>query len=87
VRSFGEPVVDQLGLVCTLVVHDNMDVEIGKHVALDLIEELAELLSAVARHAFADNGTGLHVKRGEQRGCPVAGVVVSVPLDLARPHR
>ena len=62
----GEPVADQLGLVCAVVVHDDMGVETSRHVALDLVEELAELLGAVTRHAFADHSPGCDVKRGEQ---------------------
>ena len=42
-RPLGEPVADQLGLVARRVVHDDVDVEVGGHVSLDLIEESAEL--------------------------------------------
>ena len=38
-----------------------MDVEIAGHVALDLVQELAELLCAMAGHAFADNGPRFNV--------------------------
>ena len=69
------------------VVHDEVDVEVGRHVALDRVEELAELLRAVAGHAFADDRSGLHVERGEQRGRAVPLVVVGAPLGLAGPHR
>ena len=62
----GEPVADQPGLVRAVVVHDDMHVEIGGHIALDLVEKPAELLRAVARHAFAHDGPSLHVKCGEQ---------------------
>src|SRR5262245_14732086 len=72
-----------------------MQVEIGRHVALNLVEELAELPRTVARHAFADHRSGLHVRigvgrrdqRGKQRGSPVTLVVVRAPLDLAGAHR
>jgi hypothetical protein len=55
-----------------------MDVEIGGHVALDLVEELTELLRAVARHALADNGPGLHVECGKQRRGSVPRIVMGV---------
>ena len=86
-RALGEPVADQLGLVGAVVVHDEMNVEIGRHVALDLVEELAELARAMAREALADDLAGRHVERGEQRGRAVALVVVGAPLGLAGPHR
>jgi hypothetical protein len=41
--------------------NDDVDVEISRHVVLDRIEEPAELLSPVARHALADDGSGFHV--------------------------
>src|ERR1700738_2763472 len=56
------------------------------HVALDFVEELAELLGAVARHAFADDRSRLHIERSEQRRRAVAFVVVGAPLDLTRPQ-
>src|SRR6478752_5214538 len=40
----------------------NYHVEAGRDVALDLVEELAELLGSMARHALADHGAGLHVR-------------------------
>ena len=85
-RTLGEPAADQFGLVARRVVHDDVHVEISGHVALDFVEELAELLGAVARHAFADDRPRFHVERGEQRRRAVAFVVVGAPLDLTRPH-
>ena len=85
--AFGEPGTDKLGLVARRVVHDNVNVEIGRNVALDLIEEPAELLSAVTRHAFADDRRCLDVERGEQSGRAVALIVVGSPLSLTAAHR
>ena len=36
-RTLGKPVADQLGLVRAVVVHDDVDIEIGGHIALDLV--------------------------------------------------
>ena len=65
-RPLGEPVPDQLGLVARGVVHDDVDVEIGGHVALDRVEKPAELGRAVPLHARADDRARLDVERGEQ---------------------
>src|SRR6266700_4236088 len=78
---------NKLGLVRAVVVHDDMNVEIGGHVALDLVKELAELRRAVPRHAFSDNGSGLYVECREQRCRSVPLVVVRAPLDLTGLHR
>jgi hypothetical protein len=90
-----KPVADRLRLVARGVVHDDMHVEAGGNVALDLVEELAELLCPVAGHALADHRTGLHVglrghgcdEASEQRRGAVPLKIVRAPLDLAGTHR
>src|SRR6266404_8739468 len=86
-RTFGEPIADQLGLVARGVVHDNVDIEISRHILFNLVEELAELARAMARHAFCDDLADLDVERCEERRGPVALVVMRAPLDLAGAHR
>ena len=86
-RALGQPVADRLGLVGGVVVHDQMDIEVGRHAGLDLVEELPELAGAVLRVATADHRAGGDVQRREERGGAVPGVVVGAPLRLARPHR
>ena len=56
-RSFGEPIADQLGFVSGGVVHYNMDIEIERNVALDLIEKLAKLSCAMTRHTLTNDGS------------------------------
>jgi len=85
-RTLGEPATNQFGLVARRVVHDDVHVEISGHVALDFVEELAELLSAVARHAFTDDRSRFHVERGEQRRRAMAFVIVGAPFDLTGSH-
>lgn len=65
-RPLGQPVADRLGLVGGVVVHDEMNVEIGGHVGLDLVEELAELAGAVLRVAAAEDSAGGDVEGGKQ---------------------
>src|SRR5207342_3286702 len=72
-----------------------MHVETGRNIALHFVEELAELLCTVARHACADYAARLHVClgcHGGNQACEecrraVALVVVSAPLDLTGTHR
>src|SRR6476660_6368367 len=51
---FGKPVADQLGLMARRIVHDDVSVEVSWHTLLDGVEEPAELLRPVPRHALAD---------------------------------
>ena len=85
-RPLGEPVLDQPGLVARCVVHDDMDVEVGGHGALHLVEERAELARPMPLHAAPDDRAGGGVEGGEQGGRAVALVIVAAPLRLARPH-
>src|ERR671915_292992 len=57
------------------------------HVALDGVEEAAELPGAMAGEALADDLADLHVERGEQRERAMPLVVVGAALGLAGPHR
>lgn len=59
---FGEPISDQLGLVSGRVVHDDMNVEIGRYVFLDLVQERLEFGRPVTRHALSDESADLHVE-------------------------
>jgi len=64
-----------------------MDIEVGGHVAFDLVEKFAELLRTMANHAFADDGPGLNIECGKQGSCAVSRVIVRAPLDLSWSHR
>src|SRR5262245_5275301 len=76
-RPLGQPTADQRRLVRGVVVDDEMNIQIARHVRLDLVEEFAELGGAMARKASADDPACGNVERGEQRGCAVAGIVVA----------
>ena len=63
-----------------------MDVEVGGHGALHLVEERAELARPMPLHAAPDDRAGGGVEGGEQGGRAVALVIMAAPLRLARPH-
>src|SRR5215510_12648384 len=95
VRPPGEPVADEFRFVARCIVHHDMHVEAVRDIAFDLIEELAELLRPVTRHAGSDHGACLHLRlgrdggdeAGEERGRAMAVVVMGAPLDLSGTHR
>ena len=76
VRALEQPVAHGRGLVGGVVVHDEMDVDIGRDICLDRIEEAAELSRPVPGEAFADHSAGDDVECREQRGRAVPLVVV-----------
>ena len=70
-RTPGEPVADRLRLVGRVVVHDDVDVEVGRNVGLDVIQELPELRAAVAPVALSDDRPGGDVEGGDSEVVPL----------------
>ena len=64
-----------------------MEVEVARHVCLDVLEDAEKLLMPVAgsalRHHLADGD----VERGEQRRRPMTDIVVGDALDVAEAER
>src|SRR5215468_2269440 len=95
VRPPGEPVADEFRFVARCIVHNDMHVEAVRDITFDLVEELAELLRAVTRHAGSDHGACFNLRlgrdgsdqAGEERGRAMTVVVVGAPLDLSWTHR
>src|SRR5262249_24044320 len=86
-RAAGEPGSDFGMLVGGIVVDDEMDVELGRHIGLDVTQEGEELLMAMAGFALGDDRAVQHVEGGKQGGRSVALVVVGDAFDVAEPHR
>jgi hypothetical protein len=57
-----------------------MDVHAGAQRLVDPVQEPQELLMPVPRLALSDHGPFQYVQRSEQRCCPVALVIVCLPL-------
>jgi hypothetical protein len=63
-------------LVDGIVVENDVNGLSGRDLGRDGVEEADELLMAMALHVLADDGAVEHVEGGEQRGRPMALVVV-----------
>src|SRR5215211_2885063 len=71
-----EPALDRGRLVSGIVIEDQVEVQMGRGLVVDRLEEGEELLGAMAGQAFADDLAGCHVEGGEQGGGAVALVVM-----------
>jgi hypothetical protein len=69
-----------------VIVHDQVDVEVFRDVALDLPQEAEELASSMAGIATPDDRAGGGVQSRKQGERSVTRVVVRAPLDLSRAH-
>ena len=83
-RVGGQPLVDRRRLVGRAVVEDDVDVEIGRDLAIEGLQELLELDRAVAAVQRADDLAGGDVQRGVEARGAVAFVVVGRALGHAR---
>ena len=77
---------DQGRLVRAVVVQDEVDGQPDGHGGVDRVEELSELDGAMTPMELSDDLARLDIERREQRGRPVARVVVRPTLDLPRAH-
>lgn len=71
----------------TVVVHDQMHAEIGRHIGVDGAQKLEKLGAAMTAAQFADHFAGGDVEGGEQRRRAMAHVVMGAPLRKIRSHR
>ena len=83
----GEPSSHAWRLVRAVVVQNEMHVKSGWNLGVDRVEKLQELLTAMPPVQLADDPTGRHVERREQRCRAVAHVIVRAPFRLARAQR
>src|SRR5512134_2912721 len=93
-RPLHQPAPDQRRLMGGSIVEHKVHVKIGRHLAVDQVEESANLLTAVPLAAGADHLSRLHIQgsvpeggvKRQQIGCAVTHVIMGPSLDLARPH-
>ena len=82
----GQPALDAGVLVGGVVVNDEVDVEVRRHVGVDVFEEAQELLVAMARPSPGEDPAGGDVQDGEEGGGAVADAAVHHALDMAEPE-
>jgi hypothetical protein len=65
--TLGEPVPDERCLMGAVVIHDDVGFQLGGHIGLDQIQELAEFGGAVTAVELAERAAGLQFQRRKQR--------------------
>ena len=86
-RTLGQPVLDQGRLVGGEVVHDQVDVEVSRHLFVDRVEEFPKLDGTVSPVQLSNDFAAERVECRKQRCRAVSFVVVRASLDLARAYR
>src|SRR5437588_5086730 len=86
-RPFDEPRADSGVFVSGIVVNDQVHIEVGRNLRVDVAQKAQELLVPMAWLALSDNAAIGHIERRKQSGGAVPIVVVGYAFDIAEPHR
>jgi len=86
-RMACKPGLDGRGLVRAVVVHHQVDVQIGRHAGFYGTQELEELVAAMAPVQLTDHGPGGDVQRRKQRRCAMASPTAHREAETAKAHR
>src|SRR5271168_4942540 len=84
---FRQPVADQLRFVSSVVIQNQVDIQLWRHILFHGVEEGAEFYAAMAALGLADQCSRPGIQGGKQAGSAVARVVVGAALDRAWTHR
>lgn len=82
-----EPAFDLVMFVGAVIVDDEMDIEIGRDIVLDVPEELEKFLMAMMPFALAQDLARYDVQGSEKSGGAVSEVVVRDAFDISKPDR
>src|SRR6266853_2822710 len=82
-----EPPTDLRRFMRTVVIQNQMDVEVGRHTVINRIEKTQELPTAMSAMALPNDASGRDVQRGKQRRGAVPHVIMCSALGLPRTHR
>ena len=82
-RSFCQTVLDFGMFMGGIIVDDQVYVQVGGHVPVNVSQKGQEFLVLMTALAAAQDGAGRHVQCRKQGGGPVSDTVVRHPLDVA----
>ena len=86
-RPLCQPTSDLRMLVGGVVVDHQMNLEIGRHVAVDMLQKGQKLLVPVARATLGEHPTVGDVERGKQGCRAMSKVIVVNAIDIAEAKR
>ncbi len=83
----GEPALHSQMLVCGVIIHDNVHLQVLRHVLFNLSEETQIFLMPVARSTLRKHFAVRRVQRRKQRSGSVASIIVCHSLDVSQSQR
>ena len=85
-RSFCQPAADQLRFVISVVIQDQVDIQVWRDIFFDGVEEVTKLDRAMAALRLSDQFTRLGIERGKEAGGVVTRIIVGAAFDLPWTH-
>ena len=73
-----EPGLDARVLVRPIVIHDQVQIQPGWRISIDVLQEANKFLMAMAGHAIPNDLAIEHAERGKQGRCAIAYIVVGL---------
>jgi hypothetical protein len=86
-RMASEPGFDLVVLVRTVVVYNEVHVEVSRDVLVYPFEESEELLMPVSLFAVCNHLSGCHVQSAKKSGSAMPKVVMGDPVHVPEPQR
>ena len=86
-RSTCQPLLDLRTLVRCVIVDDQVNLQVIRHVLVDVFEKTQKLLMAMTFFALCDYFAAGHVQGGEQGGCTMSDVVMRYAFGIAQSQR
>ena len=74
---FFEPTLNWWALMSSVVVHDQMNIQLGCGLRIYDPEEFDEFSASMPRQTFANHRAIQHIQSGKQGRCPISFVIVS----------
>lgn len=79
-----QPPSDFLMLVGCVVVYYQVNVQLIRHICLDVLQKLEEFLMAVARLALGQNLTRENIQGSKERGRTMSSITMGYPLHITQ---
>ena len=73
-------------LVGAVVVNDQMDVQVGRSIRINVSKELEKLLMAMSCFVLSEDLAGGDIKSGEESGCAMTDVIMTDAFNVSQPH-
>ena len=85
-RAFEQPTLNAPRLMGAVVIENQMNIKLRRHLCLDTIKELAKLLRAMTAMQLSDDLASFGIQGSKKRSSAIARVIMTMAFRLPRTH-